>query len=189
MDKWISAKTPCRASLFWLLGRWKSRWTNKDRSWKNRPEADIRTVRPAKRSRIFRLLIFLRMLFAKIFVKQCAFWRAKRLIHIIPICAIHQKWKEKPRKIKAFQQCTQVIHKVIHGFWGFVRGRIYTCFLRKMRKFTYKSLYHRWKEKGICAGKSYKGGGTLGRLLWGPKHLPKPHPKGSLGLGEGRQAI
>ena len=112
---------------------------------------------------------FLRIFFTKRFAKMRAFGRTKRLIHIIPIRAIHQKWKEKPRKIKAFQQCAQVIHKVIHGFGEFVRGRIYTCFLRKMRKFTYKPLYHRWKEKGICTGKSYKGRGAFERRLWKAK--------------------
>ena len=110
--------------------------------------------------------------FSKTFPKMRVFGRPNGIIHIIPIRAFHQKWTKKPPETVSFQHCTQVMHKVIHRFGGFWGQKRFANVCGKYAKLHTKTLYHRLREKEICAGKSYDWG-TLGRRIWFPQTPPE----------------
>ena len=118
---------------------------------------------------------FCRVFFSKTFPKMRVFGRPNGIIHIIPIRTFHQKWTKKPPETVSFQHCTQVIHNVIHRFGAFWGQKRFVNFCAKCVKLHTKILYHRLREKEICAGKSYDWGETFeGRLLRAKASLELP---------------
>lgn len=62
---------------------------------------------------------FLTVSFSKMRKEAFVFWPPKRLIHIIPTCGFHQKWKEKPRKIKGLSTLYTSYAQSYPQFWAF----------------------------------------------------------------------
>jgi len=108
VDKWISARSPCRASLFGPLGRWKSRWTNEDKTWKSEAAGNILAAFSFSIPRIFSPAFFCASFLPKYSPKCALLGGPKGLSTLSPFALSTKSGRKKHGKSRLFNS----VHKL-----------------------------------------------------------------------------